>query len=107
MGVRFKQPRIFTNALLHTQDTTQLLRDMRPEEMNVFAGDSVSHSHLQENLDKFDEVLTKTTGDCDAKDLEIIAARLEKAESLFGVSEQTQKVRQLLNRAKTLMESAE
>lgn len=64
--VRFRSGGIFTNALLHTKDTTQLIRDIRDDEMGLFVNRSIADidHEVMNNVADYDEKLLEDVMGC-------------------------------------------
>lgn len=130
-GLCYKSAGIFTNSLLHTNDTTQLIRDIRDDEIGLFQNRKISDidNEVMNNIKDFDEKLldeimeNKTDVDpeileeypenmiADFKELEIIKERLRKISNLDLESDgelhhSLKTVKQLLTQAYDVIEEA-
>lgn len=102
--VEFKSAGIFTNSLLHTQDTTDTLRDAKPEENLFFNGKQISDidEELISGIVENDEaLLIRILGQSDQDDLDKYKNELSKfysneirldMETVFKIKERFQRI---------------
>ncbi|GMM32400.1 hypothetical protein DAMA08_051450 [Martiniozyma asiatica (nom. inval.)] len=103
-SVEFKSAGIFTNALLHTQDTTDTLRDAKPEENLFFNGKQISDidEELISGIVENDEaLLIRILGQSDQDDLDKYKNELSNfysneirldMETVFKIKERFQRI---------------
>lgn len=130
-SIRYKSAGIFTNSLLHTNDTTQLIRDIRDDEIGLFQNRKISDidNEVMNNIKDFDEKLLEDimSNKCqldpeisdeyppdmakDLKNLQIIMERLQKVSKLDlaidgELHESLEKTKRLLSKGFEVLEEA-